>query len=141
MDQYLSTVIIAVITGVFSVITLLIQKKQDKVVSKIDEQTLFIAQEKEIKKKINKKEAEREVLIHEIMILILDTNIHILRNTHAVGESSTSSEEVMKTSEILKERFNTASDEIDELTKQYELILNLSEEYEKEYKKPTISKK
>lgn len=141
MDQYLSTVIIAVITGVFSVITLLIQKKQDKVVSKIDEQTLFIAQEKEIKKKINKKEAERELLIHEIMILILDTNIHILKNIHTAGESSTPSDEVMKTSEILKERFNTASDEIDELTKQYELILNLSEEYEKEYKKPTISKK
>jgi len=51
VDQYLSTVIIAIITGVFSVITLLIQKKQDKVISKIDEQTLFIEREKALKQK------------------------------------------------------------------------------------------
>ena len=54
MDQYLSTVIIAIITGVFSVITLLIQKKQDKVISKIDEQTLFIEREKALKQKLTK---------------------------------------------------------------------------------------
>jgi hypothetical protein len=54
MDQYLSTVIIALITGVFSVITLIIQKKQDHIVSKIDEQTSFIEKEKALKQKLEK---------------------------------------------------------------------------------------
>ena len=56
MDQYLSTVIIAIITGVFSVITLIIQKKQDRVINKIDEQTMFIEKEKALKQKLTKKE-------------------------------------------------------------------------------------
>lgn len=134
MDQYLSTVIIAIITGVFSVITLLIQKKQDKVISKIDEQTLFIEREKALKQKLTKKETERETLIHEIMILILDTNLYIMKNTNAGGDV-TPTDETMKASEDLKNRFNSVSDEIDELTKEYEMILDLSKEYQKEVKK------
>ena len=49
MDQYLSTVIVAVITGIFSIITLIIQKRQDKVINKIDEQTMFIEKERKLK--------------------------------------------------------------------------------------------
>ena len=83
MDQYLSTVIIALITGVFSVITLIIQKKQDKVINKIDEKTLFIDREKNIKKKLNAKQEEKEGLMQEMMILILDSNIELIKNVDA----------------------------------------------------------
>ena len=36
MDQYLSAVIIALITGVFSVITVLLQKKNNEIIDKIE---------------------------------------------------------------------------------------------------------
>ena len=134
MDQYLSTVIIALITGVFSIITLVIQKKQDKVIDKIDEQTLFIEREKGLKQKLTKKQAERESLIHEIMILILDTNLYILKNTNVAGDL-VPTDEALKTSETLKEKFNAVSKEITELTKEYEMILDLSSEYQKEVDK------
>ena len=86
MDQYLSTVIIAVITGIFSIITLLIQRKQDKVINKIDKQAIFIEREKSLKQKMRQKEKEREMIIHEIMILILDTNLSILKNSSSAAQ-------------------------------------------------------
>ena len=130
MDQYLSTVIIALITGVFSVITLIIQKKQDKVISKIDEQTTFIDREKSLKQKLAQKEKERELLIQDMMILILDTNIYILKNSN-IGDGNLSIEEVYKESDKLKEKFKALSEEIAEITNEYALVLDITNEVQR----------
>lgn len=129
MDQYLSTVIIALITGIFSIITLIIQKKQDKVISKIDEQTMFIEREKALKQKLLQKEKERELLIQEIMILILDTNLYILKNTN-VNDPDIPIEDAFKSSDELKERFRNISDEIQGINNEYTIILDLNSEYQ-----------
>jgi len=130
VDQYLSTVIIALITGVFSVITLIIQKKQDKVISKIDEQTTFIDREKSLKQKLAQKEKERELLIQDMMILILDTNIYILKNSN-IGDGNLSIEEVYKESDKLKEKFKALSEEIAEITNEYALVLDITNEVQR----------
>lgn len=129
MDQYLSTVIIAVITGVFSVITLILQKKQDKVINKIDEQTMFIEKEKNLKQKITQKEKECENIIHEIMLLILETNMAILKNTQ---DPSIIDQEVFDNSEKLKNRFAEITKDIQELTKEYSIIMDVSNEFNRE---------
>lgn len=134
MDQYLSTVIIAVITGVFSVITLLIQKKQDKIITKIDEQTTFIEREKILKQKLTQKEKEREALIYQIQILILDTNLYILKNTNT-GGVNVPSDEVLKMSEDIKAKFNALNAEITDIRKEYQMVLDLTNEFQKEIEK------
>lgn len=139
MDQYLSTVIIALITGVFSVITLIIQKKQDKVISKIDEQTTFIDREKNLKQKLAQKEKEREALIQDMMILILDTNIHILRNT-SISDETLSVKDIHEASENLKKRFKTISEEIEEINNEYTLVLDITSEFQKEIERNKNSK-
>ena len=126
MDQYLSTVIIALITGVFSVITLIIQKKQDHIVSKIDEQTSFIEKEKALKQKLAKKEKEKELLIHEIMILILNTNLEILEHTNGLV-----TDEIKTKSEELQKGFMALTAEIDALNKEYQMVLDLTSEFQK----------
>ncbi len=125
MDQYLSTVIIAIITGVFSVITLIIQKKQENVINKIDAQTLFIEKEKALKQRLTKKQAEREQIIHQVMIVILDTNLHILRNTMIAG-AVIPDEKVFEKSNKLKEDFRRVTSEIQDINKEYEMLLELS---------------
>lgn len=125
MDQYLSTVIIAIITGVFSVITLIIQKKQEHVINKIDAQTLFIEKEKALKQRLTKKQAEREQIIHQVMIVILDTNLHILRNTMIAG-AVIPDEKVFEKSNKLKEDFRRVTSEIQDINKEYEMLLELS---------------
>lgn len=139
MDQYLSTVIIALITGIFSVITLIIQKKQDKVISKIDEQTTFIDREKNLKQKLAQKEKEREALIQDMMILILDTNIHILRNT-SISDETLSVKDIHEASENLKKRFKTISEEIEEINNEYTLVLDITSEFQKEIERNKNSK-
>lgn len=134
MDQYLSTVVIALITGVFSIITLVIQKKQDKVINKIDEQTLFIEKEKALRQKLTQKEKDRESIIHEIMILILDTNLYILKNSQISG-NSTINDDVFTTSDNLKKRFDEVSDEIEMIAREYEIVLNMTDEFQREVEK------
>ncbi len=131
MDQYLSTVIVALITGIFSTIAIIIQKRQDKVIKKIDEQTLFIEKEKDVKQRIQAKEKEREGVIHEIMILILDTNLKILRYTQDEG-GLIIDEGVYAQCDKLKERFDRISDELGELNKEYEVVLDMSAELQHE---------
>lgn len=125
MDQYLSTVIIAIITGVFSVITIIIQKKQDKVISKIDEQTLFIEKENNLKQQLAKKESERDTIIHDIMILILDTNLDILKNSQIMG-NFTMDHGVFDKSDDLKRKFTEITHEIEHLTHEYDVVLEMN---------------
>lgn len=128
MDQYLSTVIIAIITGVFSVITLMIQKKQDKVITKIDEQTRFIEKEKELKRKLSQKERDKDELINKIMLLILETNIFILKNTNTGQEIPN----VFELSEELKKQYDEISADIQNIKTEYEMVLNITSEFHRE---------
>ena len=134
MDQYLSTVIIAAMTGIFSIITLVIQKRQDKIINKIDEQTMFIEKEKGLKQKLIHKEKERESIIQEIMILILDTNLHILRNTQMAG-ATVLDDSIFGQSESLKKRFTEVSSSIKEISKEYEMVLDMTSVFQKELEK------
>lgn len=139
MDQYLSTVVIALITGIFSVITLVIQKKQDKVIDKIDEQTLFIEREKCLKQKLAQKEKEREQIIHEIMILILDTNLHILKNS-----STTIGPEIdgaLNQSDELQNKYKEVNEDIESINKEYEVVLAMTEEFQEELERIQNSNK
>lgn len=126
MDQYLSTVIIAVITGVFSIITLMIQKKQDKVITKIDEQTKFIEKEKELKQKLTMKEKEKEELIQKIMLLILDTNLFIVQNTNVGGNVDPN---VFEMCNEYKKQFNDISEEIKKINQEYQMVLDITAEF------------
>ena len=127
MDQYLSTVIITLITGIFSIVTLVIQKKQDDVINKIDSQTSFIEKEKLLKQRLTKKQAEQEELIHNIMLLILDTNLHILKNTMIAG-AIVPDESVFQKSDYIKTHFKELNDEIQDISKEYEMLLDLTKD-------------
>lgn len=130
MDQYLSTVIIAFITGVFSLITLIIQKKQDKVISKIDNQNIILEKEKKLKQQLLNKEKEQKKIINRIIMITLDTNLYILSITKDNG-SIIPDEKVFDNAENLKAEYIQLSKEIDSINKEYEMVLNLNEELNK----------
>lgn len=131
MDQYLATVIVAIITGLFSVATIIIQKRQDKMITKIDEQTAFMDKEQDIRKRLTNKEKEREQLMHEVMILVLDTNLQILKDTHKNGETEEEFE-MIEHYNSLKERFQELTDSIVELNKEYEIVLEMTTKFRAE---------
>ena len=116
MDQYLSAVIITIITGIFSIITLKMQKKQDKVIDKIDQQTAFIEKEKSLKQKLTAKEKECESLIHGIMLMILDTNMYVVLNI--AGDDKQYVEGINVTVTDMREKFNHILNEIADIRKE-----------------------
>ena len=124
MDQYLSTVVIAIITGVFSIITLVIQKKQDKVINKIDEQTAFIEKEKSIKQRLVKKQEEKESTMQEIMILILDTNLHLLTKSYNMADKPV--QDVFNNAKALKDKWKSLNNDIQAINNEYNMLLELS---------------
>lgn len=131
MDQYLSTVIITLITGVFSIITLIIQRNQNKVISKIDEQSTFIDREKALKQKLTKKEKERESVLQQMMILILDTNIHILKNTN-IGDGKIPIDDICEMSNKLKDDIKSINEDIEDINNEYALVIDITSELQKE---------
>lgn len=126
MDANVAVVLVAVVTGVFGVITAILNNNQKKVVEKVKKQTLFVKKEKGLKQKLNQKEKEREKTIHDVMLLILDTNLSILKNQNP----DVVDDEVFKKSDELKARFTEISETIDDLYQQYDIVLSMTEEFE-----------
>ena len=128
MNENISAIIIAAITGLFSLLTLFIQKKSDKVVTKIDEKNTVIKKEKSLKQQLHLKERERERLIHDITLLILETNIKILENTD-INSDKIDLNEMKKKSDVMKIKFDELTKELKELNDRYELVLDLSSDF------------
>lgn len=130
MDQYLSTIIVAVITGIFSVITLVIQKKQDKVIEKIDKQTISIEREKKLEAQLHEKQSERTNLVHEMMILILKSNIALLREYNELNSLNPDNDMYSKADSMIA-KFDVLSEEIAEISKEYRIVLEMTSEFQR----------
>ena len=126
MDQYLSTIIIAVITGVFGVITAIINKKNEDVISKIDEQARIVQKERELKKSLAQKERERNEINNRIRLLILDTNLYIMQNMNLNGGIDP---EVIEEYEDLKKRYADITEDIKRIKTEYDAIAGIASEF------------
>lgn len=129
MDQFTSTVICSLIAAVVSIVSLLIQRNQNKVIDKIDEQTMFIEKEKRTRQKLVHKEKERDAIINEMMLMVMETNMMILNNTQ-IGEN-VSTEEFEKAVQ-LKEEYQRVAKEIEDIQKEYDIILDMSSQLQHE---------
>lgn len=133
MDGNIATIIIAIITGIFGVITIVIQKKQDKVITKISEQTVLIEKERKLRQRLDQKKKELEAVTYKMIVLILDTNLSIFRDMP--NHSVESEKDVHEASEKLKKEFHEITDEIERLTTEYNMVVEMTEQYQKDLKK------
>ena len=132
MDPNISAVVVALITGLFSIIAIYVQRKQEKVIDKIDKHALFIEREKAIKQKLDATEKEVTGLIHDMIILTLKTNMSILKNTQV---ASVIDEDVFKAAEDLEAKFNAVQDSLEKLRSDYALVLDMTSEFQREIDK------
>ena len=122
MDEYLSAVIIAGMTGIFSIITLLIQQRQHKIIDKIDDQTVFIQKEYELKKNVNSKKGEKEELLKQMLIETLKNSVRILDSI-----KYNNIDELVKVCDKLSSDYLQVTKEIKDLEKEYNLLSTLNE--------------
>lgn len=143
MDQYLSAVIIAIITGVFSVITIMLNKKADKIDDKINKKNVFNEKEKALKQKLNQKKSEQENIIHDIMILILDSNMEILQNLIKTNPNLDTSklDQMKEFSNKLKSDYKNINESIEDIRQEYEIMLDVAHKFQEEIDKLHSNKK
>lgn len=126
MDPNIATVVVAIFTGIFSIITLLIQKDQRKLLSKIDEQTIFMEKEKAIKQRISELNRQRDIYIQEMTLLKLDAILRILLSDDKISQSDIS-DILSKISEIESD-YSDIIESISDANKEYEIIIHMGKE-------------
>ena len=136
MDESLSAVIIALITGLFSTVSLLIKTRQEKVITKIDKQNEFIEKEKNLKQHLDQCEKERLMIMKDIIMLILDTNLRLLEKHNGTDDTDVT---LFKRSKIYKEQLEENAKAMKEFGKEYEMLLNLSSLFQQELDKQKTS--
>ena len=133
MDENLSTVIVAAMTGIFSIITLLIRRKDSGVIEKINQQQSFFEREKKLKQELDTKEKILKKIFQDLDLLLVDTNIELIK-LHNEVDSETLNKLHRQHLEI-KNKIINITNEIDDITKEYQIVILMTEELRAEYEK------
>lgn len=133
MDENLSTVIVAAMTGIFSIITLLIRKKDSGVIEKINQQQSFFEREKKLKQELDTKEKILKKIFQDLDLLLVDTNIELIK-LHNEVDCETLNKLHRQHLEI-KNKIINITNEIDDITKEYQIVILMTEELRAEYEK------
>ena len=135
-----SAIIIAIITGLFSLITLRIQKNQNTLISKIDEQGIFIEKEKAIRQKLVQAEKRRDQIIAQVTILSMKISIHLI-NTISTDVDKRIIDDLKQTSNELESSYRETSTVIKDISKEYDILISVSDTFQNEFNKMLNTKK
>lgn len=122
MDPNIASIITAIITGIVSVVVIIIQKGQNKVINRIDESTLYFEKEKDLREKRAQLERDRDDITHEIMALNLETNFDIIKY---INDDPSGYAEKLAQAQKLMERFNETKCALAEVDQKYECLREL----------------
>lgn len=127
MDQHFAEIIVVLITGIFSILSIIIQKRQDKIVSSIDKKAIFLEKERALKKKIDDLSRKREMIIHEMMILILDSNLELMKSVES-SKDPLFHDQIYNNANILKDSFEDTNQQIENINNEYQIVIDMAKE-------------
>ena len=126
MNEYTSALVVAIITGVFSVIAIIIQRKQDKVLKDIDEKSKIIEQDRRLRQQINLEEKNLQLVTYEMVKLMIDCTMNVLINCANV-QDPTVKDQYIQTANELKAKYKVIREKLDDLYTQNEVIRKLTD--------------
>lgn len=126
MNEYTSAIVVAIITGVFSVIAIIIQRKQDKVLKDIDEKSKIIEQDRKLRQQINLEEKNLQLVTYEMIKLMIDCTMNVLINCANV-QDPTAKDQYIQTANELKAKYKVIREKLDDLYTQNEVIRKLTD--------------
>lgn len=126
MNEYTSAIVVAIITGVFSVIAIIIQRKQDKVLKDIDEKSKIIEQDRKLRQQINLEEKNLQLVTYEMIKLMIDCTMNVLINCANV-QDPTVKDQYIQTANELKAKYKVIREKLDDLYTQNEVIRKLTD--------------
>lgn len=126
MNEYTSAIVVAIITGVFSVIAIIIQRKQDKVLKDIDEKSKIIEQDRRLRQQINLEEKNLQLVTYEMVKLMIDCTMNVLINCANVQDPTVKDQYIQAANE-LKAKYKVIREKLDDLYTQNEVIRKLTD--------------
>ena len=126
MNEYTSAIVVAIITGVFSVIAIIIQRKQDKVLNDIDEKSKIIEQDRKLRQQINLEEKNLQLVTYEMVKLMIDCTMNVLINCANVQDPTVKDQYIQAANE-LKAKYKVIREKLDDLYTQNEVIRKLTD--------------
>lgn len=126
MNEYTSAIVVAIITGVFSVIAIIIQRKQDKVLKDIDEKSKIIEQDRKLRQQINLEEKNLQLVTYEMVKLMIDCTMNVLINCANVQDPTVKDQYIQAANE-LKAKYKVIREKLDDLYTQNEVIRKLTD--------------
>lgn len=126
MNEYTSAIVVAIITGVFSVIAIIIQRKQDKVLKDIDEKSKIIEQDRKLRQQINLEEKNLQLVTYEMIKLMIDCTMNVLINCANV-QDPTAKDQYIQAANELKAKYKVIREKLDDLYTQNEVIRKLTD--------------
>lgn len=119
----ISSIIVAIVSGVFSVLVIILQKSNSKVDVHIKEQNKFLAHSSQLTNKLVEDRKHLDTLNRKMLKLILDTNLAILEGNKDVDAIDAA----IKESIDLKSDLDAILVEIAELEKEKHMIEEVEE--------------
>ena len=126
MNEYASAIIVAVITGVFSIIAIVIQRKQDKVLKDIDEKSKIIEQDWKLRQQINTEEKNLQLITYVMIRLMIDCTTNVIIN-YSNSPNAENKETYIRSANELNSKYQITHEKLDELYTQNEVIKQLTE--------------
>lgn len=120
-------------TGIFSIITLLIRRKDSGVIEKINQQQSFFEREKKLKQELDTKEKILKKIFQDLDLLLVDTNIELIKLHNEVDCETLN--KLHRQHLGIKNKIINITNEIDDITKEYQIVILMTEELRAEYEK------
>ena len=129
MDENLTEIIIALITGMFSILMIITNRRNDKVTDNIEKKSVLLSKREVIKSKMDMIARDREMIIHNMMILILDSNIEVMKIMDAsTNEESEVHKRIYHDAEDLKKQFDDTNTRLKDIESDMKMIQELISE-------------
>lgn len=129
MDENITEIIIALITGMFSILMIITNRRNDKVTDNIEKKSVLLSKREVIKSKMDMIARDREMIIHSMMVLILDSNIEVMKIMDAsTNEKSEVHKRIYNDAEDLKKQFDDTSARLKDIENDMNMIQELISE-------------
>jgi len=119
--EYIAQIILAIIAAITTVVTVILQKKQDNLTTKIDKSSNLLKHKEDIEQQIELIELKHRNIIDTALLLILDTNLDLL-----VDKGINVDDRIKENIKKIHETLSDLSDKTSEIDKKYSVLLDLS---------------
>lgn len=125
-----TAVALAVVTGIFSIITLKMKHSETSMNGKLDEQRTFIEKEKEVRRYIIDAEKRRNQVIEQITMFLMKVNSYLLLSLQ--GADPKLIEDLQKTSMELEISYRETTEYLNNIYKEHELLVDMIDSLQSE---------